>query len=253
MTITVDPVWVSGFLLALVRAVAWVVVCPPFSTRSVPPIVKFAVAVALTLALGPAVRDLAVPLDAGSLLAGAALQAFAGVALGFIGVLLFAAFQVAGSYVDLFSGLAAAQLYDPGTQQQTSVFGRFYHMLAVVLLFTLDGHLLLVRGFLSSFSAEPFAMPSSGELSSGLVEGLGTFFVASLQIAAPLLAALFLADVLLGLLARAAPDLNVFLIGLPGKLLLTLMVVGLTLPLLPGFVSSATRLVARAGAALFGG
>jgi flagellar biosynthetic protein FliR len=255
MNITVDPVWVSGFLLAMVRATAWVFVCPPFGTRMVPTPVKIGLAASLAIAMGPQLRDLAVPLEAGPLIGAAALQVFAGLALGFLGVLLFAAFQAAGSFVDLFGGFAAAQLYDPTTEQTSAVFGRFYQMLATVLLFAVDGHLLLVRGFLDSFGAAPFALPGGGSegLSSGLVDGLGMFFLASLEIVAPLLAALFLADVALGLLARAAPDLNVFLLGLPGKLLLTLSLVGLTLPLLPGAVRTLAETVARAGTAMFGG
>lgn len=254
MTITADPVWLSGFLLALVRAAAWVFVCPPFGTRLVPTPVKVGLSAALALALGPRLRDLAVPLEAGPLLGAAALQVFAGVALGFVGVLLFAAFQAAGNLVDIFGGLTAAQLYDPLTQQTSSTFGRFYQLLATVLLFAVDGHLLLVRGFLDSFGAAPFAVPGAdGALAGGLVEGLGLFFVAALEIAAPLLAALFLADVGLGLLARSAPDLNVFLLGLPAKLLLTLSLVGLTLPALPGAVRTLAETAARAGGALFGG
>jgi flagellar biosynthetic protein FliR len=254
VTITADPEWVSGFLLALVRAAAWVFVCPPFSTRNVPPMMKVGIAAALAVALGSDLRDLAVPLEAGPLLAAAALQVFAGVALGFVGVLLFAAFQAAGTFIDLFGGLTVAQLYDPLTQQTSSVFGRFYHLLAIVLLFAVDGHLLLVQGFLTSFSAAPFTLPgTTGDLSSGLVEGLGLFFLAALQIAAPLLAALFLADVAIGLLARSAPDLNVYFLGLPAKLLLTITLVGLTLPFLPDIVSALTEDVAGAFDALLGG
>lgn len=253
MTITADPQWVSGFLLALVRAAAWVFVCPPFGTRMIPAPVKVGLAGALALALGPQLRDLAVPLEAGPLLGAAVMQVFAGVALGFVGVLLFAAFQAAGSFIDLFGGLAIAQLYDPFTQQTSSVFGRFYQLLATTLLFAVNGHLMLVHGFLRSFSAAPFALPDTGALSDGLVAGLGMFFVAALEIAAPLLAALFLADVALGLLARAAPELNVFLLGLPAKLLLTLSLVGLTLPSLPGAVRAMAETAARAGSAMFGG
>lgn len=255
MAITLDPVWVSGFLLALVRSTAWVFVCPPFGTAMVPIPVKIGLAAALSLALGPQLRELAVPLEAGPLIGAAALQVFAGLALGFLGVLLFSAFSAAGSFIDLFGGFAAAQLYDPMTQQTSSVFARFYQVLATVLLFAVDGHLLLVRGFLDSFSAAPFALPGSGSegLSTGLVDGLGMFFLAALEIAAPLLAALFLADVAMGLLARAAPDLNVFLLGLPAKILLTLSVAGLTLPLLPGAVRALVQTVTRAGTAMFGG
>lgn len=236
MNITAEAEWVSGFLLAMVRSVAWVFTCPPFGTRLVPTTIKVGLAAALTVAMGPQLREMAVPLEAGPLVGAAVLQAFAGVALGFIGILLFSAFQAAGSFVDLFGGFTVAQLYDPLTQQTTSVFGRFYQLLATVLLFATGGHLLLVRGFLDSFRAAPLAVPPAGDLAEGLAGGVGLFFLSALEIAAPLLGALFLADVALGLLARSAPDMNVFLLGLPAKLLLTLSLVGVTLVLLPGAV-----------------
>jgi flagellar biosynthetic protein FliR len=239
MQITVDPTWVSGFLLALVRATAWVFVCPPFGTRNVPTTIKLGLAAALTVALGPMVRELAVPLEAGPLLAAAALQAFAGIALGYIGILLFSAFQTAGSFIDLFGGLAAAQLFDPMSDSTNGVFGRFYQLLATVLLFAIDGHLLLVRGFLHSFDSSPLGGAGIDSLAGGLAEGL--------------LAALFLADVALGLLSRAAPDLQVYLLGLPGKLLLTFSLIGITLPLLPDAVRGITDTIVRAGSSLFGG
>jgi flagellar biosynthetic protein FliR len=253
MHITADAEWASGFLLAMVRAVAWVFTCPPFGTRLVPTTVKLGLAGALTVAMGPRIEELAVPLDAGHLVGAAVLQAFAGVALGFVGILLFSSFQAAGAFIDLFGGFTVAQLYDPLTQQTTSVFGRFYQLLAMVLLFATGGHLLLVRGFLDSFAAAPLTIPDGGRLGDGLAQGVGHFFLAALEIAAPLLGALFLADVAIGLLARAAPDMNVFLLGLPVKLLLTLSLVGATIVLLPGAVSGTTDDVVRAFGGLLGG
>jgi flagellar biosynthetic protein FliR len=251
--ITADAEWAAGFLLAMVRAVAWVFTCPPFGTQFVPTTVKLGLAGALTVAMGPHLEDMAVPLDAGHLVGAAVLQVFAGVALGFIGILLFSSFQAAGSFIDLFGGFTVAQLYDPLTQQTTSVFGRFYQLLAMVLLFATGGHLLLVRGFLDSFAAAPLTVPDAGRLGDGLAQGIGHFFLAALEIAAPLLGALFLADVAIGLLARAAPDMNVFLLGLPVKLLLTLSLVGATIVLLPGAVAGVTDDVVRAFGGLLGG
>jgi flagellar biosynthetic protein FliR len=255
MTITADQTWITGFLLAMVRATAWVFTCPPFGTRLVPTTIKIGLAAALTLSLGPQLNQMAVPLEAGPLIGAAVLQACAGVALGFVGILLFSAFSAAGSMIDLFGGFTVAQLYDPLTQQTTSVFGRFYQLLATVLLFAVGGHLLLVRGFLDSFHAAPVSMPGGpgGAMAGGLAGALGAFFLAALEIAAPLLGALFLADIALGLLARSAPDLNVLLLGLPGKLLLTISAAGLTFPLLPGAVHSVTEAVVRAGHAIFSG
>ncbi|MBI1845126.1 MAG: flagellar biosynthetic protein FliR, partial [Actinobacteria bacterium] len=82
---------------------------------------------------------------------------------------------------------------------------------------------------------------------------LSVFFLAAVQTAAPLMAALFLTEITLGLLARAAPHLNIFLLGLPIKLLLTLSLAGLAIPLLPGAVSSVLRPMIRHGLQVVGG
>jgi flagellar biosynthetic protein FliR len=104
----------------------------------------------------------------------------------------------------------------------------------VTLLFVTNGHLLLIRGFMASFDAVGFHGPPLADLTDLFVRDLGMFLVAAIEIAAPLLAALFLSEVALGILARAAPQMNVFILGFPLKILLTLVLGGLALPLLPG-------------------
>ena len=113
---------------------------------------KVGLAAALALVVGPRLADQAVPLEAGPLLSAAVLQVAAGLALGFLGVLLFATFSFAGGLIDLVSGYSVAQLFDPGNNAPVSIFGQFYGVLATTLLFAIDGHLLLVRGFLTSFT-----------------------------------------------------------------------------------------------------
>src|SRR3954451_10254773 len=145
MTLDLAPALVTGYLLAFVRAAAWVFVCPPFGTRSVPTMVKVGLAGGLALVVGPRLAAQAVPLDVGPLLSAAVLQVAAGLALGFLGVLLFATFSFAGGLIDLVSGFSVAQLFEPGTNAPVSIFGQFYGVLATTLLFAIDGHLLLVR------------------------------------------------------------------------------------------------------------
>jgi flagellar biosynthetic protein FliR len=247
MTIDLAPALVSGYLLALVRAAAWVFVCPPFGNKSVPTTVKIGLAAALALVVGPRLADQAVPLEVGPLLAAAVLQVAAGLALGFLGVLLFATFSFAGGLIDLASGYSVAQLFDPGNNAPVSIFGQFYGVLATTLLFSIDGHLLLVRGFLTSFTAAPLTHLSIDTLAKLLTGDIALFFVSALEIAAPLLAALFLAEAALGLLARAAPQMNIFQLGLPVKILVTLTLAGIALPLLPDAVSGMTNHVVRQG------
>lgn len=250
MTIEIAPALVSGYLLAMVRAAAWVFVCPPFGNRTVPTTVKVGLAAALALVVGPRLAEQAVPLEAGPLLTAAVLQVAAGLALGFLGVLLFATFSFAGGLIDLVSGYSVAQLFDPGTSAPVSIFGQFYGVLATTLLFAIDGHLLLVRGFLTSFTAAPLTHLSIDSLAKLLTGDLALFFVAALEIAAPLLAALFLAEAALGLLSRAAPQMNVFQLGLPVKILVTLTLAGLAIPILPDAVSGMANQVVRQGLGL---
>lgn len=252
MSITIDPNLVVGFLMALTRAAAWVVVTPPFATRTVPAQVKIGLAAALALSVvGPAQAH-AVPLDTGSLVGAAVTQVAIGVTMGFIGVVIFAAVQAAGGLLDLFGGFAMAQVFDPQSNVQTSLFGRFYNLLAVTLLFSIGGHLLLVRGFMRSFEAVPTSGFQAGGVADLLTDGVGLLFIAAIEIVAPLLAALFLADVAMGLLNRAAPEMHVFLLGLPVKILLTLTLTGLALPLLPGAVSTLVDRIVRDGLSIVG-
>jgi flagellar biosynthetic protein FliR len=248
----VDPAMLTGYLLALVRSAAWVFVTPPFGTRALPIQVKLGFAAALAIALGPKLGVQEVPLEVVPLLGAAVLQAGAGLALGFIGVLLFASFQAAGALVDVFSGFNMAQIFDPQSNVSTSLFGRFYNLVATTLLFATNGHLLLVRGFLESFDAAPLTTLSLEGIGELVTHDLGRFFLAAVEIALPLLAALFLAEVALGLLSRAAPAMNVFVLGMPLKILLTLSLAGLAVPLLPGALDSLLKPIIRQGLAVSG-
>jgi flagellar biosynthetic protein FliR len=108
----------------------------------------------------------------------------------------------------------------------------------ITLLFVTNGHLLLVRGLMTTFDVIAFRGPAYKDLTELFVHETTVFFLAAIEIAAPLLAALFLSEVALGVVARAAPQMNVFMLGFPAKILLTLLLGGLALPLLPGAVDA---------------
>lgn len=252
MVLSIDSTLVVGYILAMARAAAWISIAPPFGVRFIPARIKAGFAAGLALALGPRLAEQTVPLEIGPLIGAMVLQIAAGAALGFLAYLLFAAFQMAGSVIDLFGAFAISQAFDPVSGVQTSVFGRFYGLLASVLLFVSGGHLLLVRGFLTSYEALPLSGFRSERIAEVLTADLSMFFLAALEIAAPLVAALFLTDVALGLLSRAAPEMNVFLLGLPLKVFITLSLVGLAIPVLPGAVADVTDTAVRHGLGLGG-
>jgi flagellar biosynthetic protein FliR len=248
MRFDVPTAQLVAVLLAAIRASAWLLICPPFNSRLIPAQVKALLSVALALPMAPHLRGDLPSLQTAALVASAAEQVVVGAALGFITALLFAALQAAGDLIDVFGGFTLAFAFDPLSQTQSSVFGRFYNLMAVTLLFASDGHQLVLRGFLQSYKTLPLNKTLSLEtLSRLLTEGIGELFLAAVQIAGPLIAVLFLTDVAFGLLNRVAPALNAFSLGFPAKIFLTLSLAGTAIAVLPRVVDG---LVAKAVSAV---
>jgi flagellar biosynthetic protein FliR len=236
-----------AFLLTVVRISAWIAVAPPFNSRAVPPMVKVALAVALALPVAPRMVDRAPEAEIGPLVAAILLQVLAGLVLGFIAMILFSAVQAAGELIDLFSGFTVASLYDPLSNSTSSMFGRLHQLIAVTLLFATGAHLLLVRGLVASFDVVPLKA-DAGALPKLMVSQVGRFFISALEIAAPLVLVLFLAELAIGLVGRAAPSLNVLSTSFPLKILLSLSLAGLTLTVLPGALERLVQNILRASA-----
>lgn len=247
MTITVAGEPFIGFLLASLRMVAWLVVVPPFSSRAVPVAAKTLLALALALAVTP-LAGAELPRDTGELVAAAVQEVAVGASLGFVTYLVFAAVQAAGDLIDVFGGFSLATAFDPLSQTANSVHGKLHYMLAMMLLFATSGHLLVVGGLLRSFDTLPVGgLWRPADAAEVVATGFGLFFSAAVQIALPLIGVLLLADLGLALLTKVAPQLNAIGIMFPAKIMLTLLMVGVSLRVLPDAVS---RLVEDALAAM---
>src|ERR1700690_209332 len=238
MTIPIDPIAVTAFVLALVRATAWLFVSPPFNTRMIPTTVKAGVAAALALAAAPLLVGPDIPLDTAGFLGALVTQALVGITLGLFTMILVNALQAAGALVDLFAGLSLAAISAPLNQSNVAIFGRFYELIAVTLLFTTNAYLLLVNGWFRSFKVVPAHGLSFVDLSNVLTNNLGQFLIAAVEVAGPVLGCLFLAEVTLGLLSRAAPSLNVFSLAFPLRVIVALLVVALAVPLVAPAVAN---------------
>lgn len=253
MTLEIDPTLIVGFFYALVRTGAWIAIAPPFSSSAIPVRAKLAVSASMSLVLAPSFEGGDDLLETAPFLAGLLYQAVVGLALGFGVLLLFSAVQAAGQMIDLSAAFSSAMIYDPFSNAASSPIGRLYQVLAVTILFVIDGHLMLVRGLLASFEAAPLGGLRLDSLAAFLVRDVTTFFVAAIQIAFPMLAALFLAEVALGLLSRAAPQINVLVIGFSAKILLVLLLGGLALSVLPGSVERLVEQILTSQRQWFGG
>jgi flagellar biosynthesis protein FliR len=251
MDVTVPAAELMALLLASVRAAAWLVLAPPFSSRAVPATVKALLSVGIALPVVPRLADDVVITGAGDLVTALTVQVLAGAGLGFACQVLFTAVQSAGDLLDVAGGFSLGVVYDPGTGVGSAVMGRLFQVTALTLLFVTNGHLVVLKGFLRTYDLLPLdgdvdVSALTSALGSTLVTAAGQFMLAVVQIAGPMLGALFLADVGLGLLTRIAPALNPFSISFPLKILLVLMLVGSGVSVLPEVVRALAPLMAAA-------
>jgi flagellar biosynthetic protein FliR len=247
MDLQVPMVTLAALLLGTCRAAGFVLLAPPFNSRVVPAPVKGALALALSVLLSTRIAGGLPEPTAGWLTVTAVTEVAIGAALGFVVQVFFTAVQMAGDLIDVTGGFSLQPAYDPLSMTANQTIGRLHYLLASTLLFTSGGHLLIVRGFATSYEGMPVggSVPTD-QIAHVLLTALGMMFLAALQIAGPMVAVLLLADVALALLSRAAPALNIFAIGFPVKIMLTLTLLGLTFPLLPPALDSLIEHATRA-------
>lgn len=258
MELSIGAQSIITFVMLTTRIVTVMVVAPPFSGGTVPGRIRIAIAVALSIAVTPAIDhgDVAGPSDAMGvfeLMSGIAFQIVAGATLGLAISLLFAAVSSAGAIIDMMSGLSSGSLYDPSLGTAVTPVGRMYQTIALTTLFITNGHLLLMRGVIRSYEAAPLAglrIDLFGEFS---LHAVRQFFLAAIEIALPVMITMAVTEVVLGIATRAAPKLNVLVIGFATKSLLLLMVLTVTLPLLLNGSEALFLSGIRHGARLIGG
>jgi flagellar biosynthetic protein FliR len=241
MELAISMGWIEAVMLAGVRMAAFLFIAPPFSYNAFPARIKAMLAIGLALAVSPQVVPGYVEHDLPGFIGALVLELLVGALLGFLVFIVFAAVQSAGSLIDLFGGFQMAQGYDPGSMINGAQFARLFHMTAIALLFASGGYQLIIGGLARSFTA----LPIGGGLdlaapAEAMVAGVTQMFLASVQIAGPLLVVLFLADAGLGLLTRVAPALNAFALGFPLKILLTVSLAAVVFVAMPSVVSSLT-------------
>lgn len=253
MTISIDGASFTALLLASIRVISWLSVVPPFAGSGLPVMGRVVLSVGLSLAITPTLAAGPVPASTPALLMSAAVQVAIGVAMGYVTMLLFSAIAAAGALVDVFGGFSLAAAYDPLSMNSNAVFGRFHQMLAVVLMLVSGGYLLVIGGLLSSFRFVGLTgLPHVHAWQDILTTAFSMFFTTAVQIALPLVAVLFVADLALALMTKVAPQLNAMNVMFPAKVGLTLLLVGLCFPMLPGATDHLVDLANQAMSSMVG-
>jgi flagellar biosynthetic protein FliR len=167
-------------------------------------------------------------MDLGTFIVLFAKEVAVGLLLAWGIMLAFAAVQAAGQTVEVQFGFGFGAIVDPNNATETTVVAQFYATLFLLLFLMVDGHHLILRLLARSFDLIPVtAVPLSASLAAAAVDLFGAFFVWWVQLAAPFLVASLLIEAGLGLVARAVPQMNIFIVALPLKVGLGLLLIGL--------------------------
>lgn len=217
---------IALFLVVLARASGLVLSAPLIGDAQTPRLVKAALAIALSLVLvtGPSVARAVVPVDMLPFALVVVAQLLVGIALGFVARLIFLAMQSAGELVSMQMGLSNASIFNPMTRQPESVISQFYMIVTALTFLALNGDAWVTASLARSYDLAPLSATAfSPGVVTGAIKTAITVTELGLQIAMPIAASLFAANVVLGVVSRSLPQLNIFMLSMPLDLMLGLL------------------------------
>lgn len=225
-------IWVASFLWPLTRILGLIAAAPLFGNISIPARVKIMLGVMLALIIAPGVPDVPAmdPMSLSGLLI-LAQQFVIGTAIGFTMRIVFAAMEMAGEICGLTMGLGFATFFDPQTHGRSPAISQFLALLTMMVYLAANLHLVLLSTLADSFTSMPIsAAPMNGAVFQQLAGWAGKIFSAGVQLSLPIIAALLITNIALGILTRAAPQLNLFGIGFPITISVGFIMIALALP-----------------------
>jgi flagellar biosynthetic protein FliR len=233
--------WLASVVYPFVRIAALIATAPILGDGSVPRRVRIGLAIFVTIVVAPGVGAMPrVDFLSGDGLMLIARQLLIGASMGFAVRLAFAAIEYAGDLIGLQMGLGFATLLDPETNDQTPIIGSLLRYFASLAFLVANGPLMMLAGVAESFHALPIAssVGSADEWKMLVLSGSAIFNLA-LHMALPVVAALLVTNIALGVMTRAAPQLNLFSIGFPITISVGLVVLAASLPVLIGLSDNA--------------
>lgn len=209
--------WIVAFFFPLARILALLVSAPPFNNEGLNTQARLVAGLAIALAITPALPPIPAMDPASGLgLLILAQQMAIGLTMGFSMRLVFSAIDMAGTMVSNQMGLGFATAYDPQSAAQTAVISEFLGMLALLIFLAINGHLMILATLGRSFTVLPIGTSSIASASwSNIANAGGLIFSSGVLLSLPVVVALLIANIALGVLGRVAPQLNLMAIGFP--------------------------------------
>lgn len=234
MNFTVENI--EFMLLVLVRLSSFVMVAPFFGYASIPIRIKLIISIVFAIIVLQVISP--VSLDYEGVIGYAALivkEACVGLALGFMSNICLYILNFAGQLMDMEIGLSMSSLFDPLTHVQSTVSGAMYTYLVMLVMMVSNMHYFLIRAIIDSFQYFNIGRAVFSEkLSQVMIDFFPNYFIIGFRILLPIFGCMLLTNVVLGVLARATPQMNMFVVGMQLKVLIGIVVLILIVETIPG-------------------
>jgi flagellar biosynthetic protein FliR len=228
------------FFLVFLRTGAFLMALPLVNAPSVPVFFRIGLTFAVSLLLFPVLNLGPLPFlaDAFSLAVAAAGEILLGVLAGMSIRLVFEGVQLAGQLMGYQMGMAIAEVIDPATEDQVALLAQFISLMATLIFLIINGHHGFIRTLVQSYElVPPLGFHVNGPVLEGMVRLSAEMFIIGLKAGAPVVVALMLATVAFGLVARAVPQMNIFMVSMPLSIAVGLIFLGLSLPNMSGYIT----------------
>ncbi|WP_110953257.1 flagellar biosynthetic protein FliR [Anaerosinus massiliensis] len=222
------------FLLVLTRISGIFIISPFLGSANIPGVIRISASVAISFVLFPLVslqNGMVIPETLIGYIIVICTELFIGWMIGFIASLVFHGIRMAGQILDMQVGFAMVNVLDPTTGQQIPLIGSFKYNLAIIIFLVTNSHHLLLTGLFDSFQLVPIlSNPFAPSITKLVIDMVAATFTIAIKISLPVLVAIILTDVALGILARTMPQMNIFVVGIPAKIFIGLFVLAFALP-----------------------
>jgi flagellar biosynthetic protein FliR len=244
---TISAAQAQLFFLAFTRIMAIIIHVPVFGGQNIPTQVRIGLGFALAIVLIPwqplppdatTIGFFAYSISIGK-------EIIIGTLIGFSADLAFGAIQMAGSAMGMGSGFESSRIFNPALGEASSAYDQIFVMTASMIFLVIDGHHIVLMAIQNTFNVVPLngSLPFSGLAT--IMKVTSTFIASGINMALPVMAALFLTDLALGLLARVAPQVQVYFLGLPVKVVFAMVALGMTFAVILPNLSSLFKSMAK--------
>jgi flagellar biosynthetic protein FliR len=235
-----QDIW-TIFLLVFVRITGMFFLSPIFGRSNIPNYYKagFSLVFSIIMANSVPALDLSLYTSLSSYVVLIAKELLIGLMLGFISYLIFSSIYIAGQMIDVRIGFGMVNVFDPLSNVQIPITADYYAIIATVMMLITDAHHLLIHAISESYTILPIGeVIFSDDLVMQIVKLFTNVFIIGFKIAAPITVTILVTDVSLGIISKSMPQMNVFMLGMPVKIIMGLLIIVITLGAFKGIVNT---------------